>query len=122
MKLCTPAELVLTQYTSDQSYIHLSVLGPNDNIRRKDRLHVVVIKSGSCITVWVQGQDVPVRCVPLHSSPYNTSPYVISRHFYVPVRFITEVLGPYPELGLVRRNAQPIHGWVEFCLLGFFQG
>jgi hypothetical protein len=41
----------------------------------------------------------PYVTSPYVSSPYDTSPYVISRRFYIPVRFIPEVWGPYSGLG-----------------------
>jgi hypothetical protein len=56
----------------------------------------------------VQGQYIPVRYVPTCFIRVQYVP------FYIPMHFIPEVRGPYSGLGLVRLNAQPIHGLVEF--------
>jgi hypothetical protein len=52
------------------------------------------------VGLFAQGRYVPPYVTSLYVSYlYDTSPYVISWHFYILERFITEVLGPYSGLG-----------------------
>jgi hypothetical protein len=61
-----------------------------------------------------------LRPLMLHPSTFHPSTIRSVRYipaFYVPVRFIPEVRRTDSGLGLVRLNAQPINGFVEFSWL-----